>query len=68
MPINRFTESILAILEHFDHELKFFVKLAQSVILFLLELLFDLDDMLLKHFSFIETCFDFLLEDVLLLD
>ena len=68
MSSNCFLEHVFSIFQHFDHQFEFFIQLRESIVLFLLQLLFDFEYVFFKHFCFDEACFNLLLQDILFLN
>ena len=55
-------ETLFAVLEHLNHKFEFFIQLGDRVVLFLLQLLFDLLDVVFKHFRLLDAVLDLVLE------
>ena len=61
-------EEVLPIFEHLNHQIEFFVKLLDSVFLFLLKLLFDFLQVFGEHLSLLDRDLYFILKCHLLLN
>lgn len=68
MLVYRLRKRISPILQHLHHQLKFFVELRDGIFLFLLKLLLDFLNILLKYLCFAYRRLDFLQQDSFLFD
>ena len=58
--LDSFRQGVLSVLEHFDHELQFLVQLREGILLLLHELLFNLNDVILKDLALLQACLNLL--------
>lgn len=68
MLFDGFSQRVFSVLEHFNHQIKFLVKLCEGVLLLLLKLFFDFLNIIFKYFCFSQGGLNFLDENLFFLE